>query len=342
MRRIMDLALGGIVAFSLFGCGAHQVGSVQNQQAVRETATRSNSQESTSALPQTGYSEAVPTTYLQPSSRPGAVERLDYASFDYAGSGNSITKTAYVYTPYGYDAGDTSTRYDIVYLMHGWGGHAGEYFEMAGIKDLLDNLIERGNIAPTIFVSATFYHAGSDGDFGSSVAELRAFYQDFENHLMPAVEGAYHTYAATTDAEGLAASRNHRAFGGFSLGAVTTWMTFCHDYDYIRYFLPMSGSCWYFGGYGNFQTERNVDYIKQLVEEHDLNRRGYLVYEGVGSNDPVREQTLRQMDEMLSRDGSFPPEHLLFYQKHGGGHDFEAVREFMYNALPLFFQDTTA
>lgn len=29
--------------------------------------------------------------------------------------------TAYVYLPYGYDEKDGDTRYDILYLMHGWG-----------------------------------------------------------------------------------------------------------------------------------------------------------------------------------------------------------------------------
>ena len=27
----------------------------------------------------------------------------------------------------------------------------------------------------------------------------------------------------------------------------------------------------------------------------------------------------------------------MFYQKEGGHHDFDAVQEFMFNALPLFF-----
>jgi len=40
---------------------------------------------------------------------------------------------------------------------------------------------------------------------------------------------------------------------------------------------------------------------------------------------------------MLSREGVFPPEHYVFYQKEGGQHDFEAVQEFMFHALPLFF-----
>ena len=35
--------------------------------------------------------------------------------------------------------------------------------------------------------------------------------------------------------------------------------------------------------------------------------------------------------------GVFPPEHYVFYQKAGGHHDFDAVQEFMFNALPLFF-----
>ena len=66
------------------------------------------------------------------------------------------------------------------------------------------------------------------------------------------------------------ASRDHRIFGGFSLGSVTTWLEFCYDYDYIKYFIPMSGSSWYYGGYGDFQIERNVDFIEQLVKDNEL------------------------------------------------------------------------
>lgn len=57
----------------------------------------------------------------------------------------------------------------------------------------------------------------------------------------------------------------------------------------------------------------------------------------MGTDDVVRSQTIWQAEEMLSRDGAFPPEHYVFYQKDGGQHDFEAVQEFMFHALPLFF-----
>ena len=80
-----------------------------------------------------------------------------------------------------------------------------------------------------------------------------------------------------------------------------------------------------------------MDFIQQLVEKNNLNERGYFIYHAVGTQDVVRSQTIRQAEEMLSRDGVFPPEHYVFYQKVGGRHDFEAVQEFMFHALPLFF-----
>ena len=347
MRKLVTAIATGLMALLLASCGV-QVGSSASE---KEDATGSAASSSagsasqaaapaTQALPQTGWTQAVPAEYAQASDQPGNVERVDYDSLDYAGDRHAITKTAYVYTPNGYDA-NADARYDVLYLMHGWGGHAGEYFEYPGTKNVFDNLIARGDMPPTIIVSATFYHDGSDTGFGGSVAELRAFHEDFENNLMPAVEGRYRTYAADTTPEGFEASRDHRAFGGFSLGSVTTWMSFCHDVDYIRYFLPMSGSCWYYGGYGDFQFARNVDFIEQLVGDKRLDERGYFIYHAVGTQDAVKSQSTGMADEMLRR-SAFTPDHYVFYQKDGGYHDLDAVQEYLYNALPHFFSETKA
>ena len=307
--------------------------------AQTQTAPKITAGGKTVELAQSGYSTAVPEDYFSSIDRSGTVQMIEYESRDYARDESEITKTAYVYLPYGYDENDTDTRYDICYLMHGWGGHAGEYFEYADIKEMLDNMIANGDIAPTIFVSATFYNRNSDTGFSGSVDELHAFYKDFENHLMPAVEGQFHTYAESTSYDDLKASRNHRAFGGFSLGSVTTWLQLCYNSDYIRYYLPMSGSCWYYGGYGDFQIEKNVDFIEQLVKDNELNERGYFIYHGVGTNDTVKSQSEDMAAEMLSRSDLFTPEHYVFYQREGGQHDHISCREFMYNALPLFFED---
>ena len=335
VKRLLCIALLPAVVLVVAACSGQKSDSGHTAYAAEkenDTSMNNNRQE----IEQTGWTKAVPVEYFSAASEQGTVVSIDYATKVYVGNGEDITKTAYVYLPYGYDENDTETRYNILYLMHGWGGHAGEYFEYDAQKNLFDNLIEKGDIQPLIIVSPSFYHEGSDQDFGSSVTAFRAFHNEFENDLMPAVEGTYHTYAASFSDEDLKASRDHRAFGGFSLGSVTTWLQFCHDYDCIHYFLPMSGSSWYYGTYGDFQIKRNVDFIEQLVEENDLDERGYFIYHAVGTNDAVKSQTYDMADEMLTRE-VFTPDHYVFYQKDGGRHDFNAVQEFLYNALPLFF-----
>ena len=65
--------------------------------------------------------------------------------------------------------------------------------------------------------------------------------------LIPLVESRYRTYTQQTDLEGLQASRNHRAIGGFSMGAVTTWYALEYTLDYFKYFLPISSDGWSLG-----------------------------------------------------------------------------------------------
>lgn len=324
--------------------GSAATASVQTEESATEpqedsVVSESAENQSTATIPQTGMTRPVPADYLTPASLQGTVVRMDYESRDYLRDNAPITKTAYIYLPYGYDENDLETRYDILYLMHGWGGQAGEYFTYndGSIKNMFDHLIENGEMPPTIIVSATFYNENSDRNFGSSVNELREFHQDFLDYLMPAVEGQYHTYAASTSQEDLMASRDHRAFGGFSLGSVTTWMEFCYDSDYIRYYLPMSGSCWYFGGYGDYYPEETCDFFEELIAEHNLNERGYFIYAATGTDYNVRNQVEIQMQEMLARSDVFTPDHVVYYQKEGGQHNLEAVQEYLYNALPLFF-----
>ena len=315
MKKQFAICLAVALLLALLSaCGADRPGAESTPPDAEDSGTGGSESAGDGGmeLSQTGWTKAVPAEYTQAAREQGSVTRLDYPSEDYVRDGAAVTKTAYVYTPYGYDENDTETRYDILYLMHGWGGHAGEYFGFTETKNLFDNLIANGDIPPLIIVSATFYNENSSTDFSSSIAEFRQFHRDFEDHLMPAVEGRFHTYAWSTSQEDLKASRDHRAFGGFSLGSVTTWLQFCYDYDYIRWFLPMSGSCWYYGTYGDFQTEKNVDFIEQLVKDQNLDERGYFIYHAVGTEDAVKSQTIMQAEEMLDRGDVFTPDHYLF------------------------------
>lgn len=341
MRKKFALSLLSLAVICLASCGASKKNTEVSDSGNISESNGGNQEDQMDGLSQTGQTVTVPPDYMEPVAHQGTVTDIIYDSKDYAGDSSDIQKTAYIYLPYGYDETDTETRYDILYLMHGWGGMAGEYFTFGNgrIKNMLDWMIANGEIPPMIVVSATFYNDGSSRDFGSSTRELREFHQDFVNYLMPAVEGRYHTYASSTSEEDLIASRDHRAFGGFSLGSVTTWNEFCYDHDYIRYFLPMSGACWYYGGYGNYYPEETCDFFEELIAEKNLNERGYFIYTATGTNDSQRGQVDIQMDEMMERSNVFTSDHVVYYMKEGGRHDLDAVQEYLYNALPFFFID---
>lgn len=159
-------------------------------------------------------------------------------------------------------------------------------------------------------VSATFDAENQSQSFSRSVEELSVFHNDLREHLMPYIESHYHTYAEDVTPEAFQASRSHRAFGGFSLGAVTTWYQFIYNLDYIQYFLPMSGDCWIMGTYGGlYYPEETADYLEQVVRDSGLAENGFRIYQGIGTDDPIWDQTDSQIQEMFTR-STFTPENL--------------------------------
>ena len=298
------------------------------------------SPEENAPRPQTEYISAVPEEYFAPSDQPGQVTEITYDSHDYTdAAGPAIQKTAYVYLPYGYDETDEDARYDILYLMHGWTMTAGDFFDttQSGIVPMLDHLIENGDIPPVIVVCATFDAQNQPQGFSRSVEELSVFHRDLRENLIPFVESRYHTYAQDVTGEGLRASREHRAFGGFSLGAVTTWYQFICNLDYIKYFVPMSGDCWIMGTYGgrNYPVE-TVDYLEQVVADGGWSGDDFYLYQGIGTDDPIWDQTDSQIQEMLTRD-LFTVDNLHYAIIQGGRHDIDACERYLYHALQNFF-----
>ena len=140
----------------------------------------------------------------------GTLERVEYATKAYATDGRAVTKSAYVYLPYGYDE---SQEYDILYLMHGTGDDEAYWLEEYSYnKTMVDNLIYYGDIRPLIIVTPTFY---TEDDCADNLDELTySFRDELRLDLMPYIESRYSTYAQTADDVGFEASRDHRAFAG--------------------------------------------------------------------------------------------------------------------------------
>ncbi|EHI99146.1 carbohydrate-binding family 9 [Clostridium sp. DL-VIII] len=282
----------------------------------------------------------IPYSYYQHAKHQGKIVKLEYDTYDYSRRKQSIRKYAYVYLPYGYDIDNSDKKYDIFYIMHGWTMTAEDFFSFGNprMKNLLDHMIEDEMIKPTIVVTPTFDPYNQPNDFSKSVRELKVFHKELVNELIPAVESTVRTFARTTDESGLKKSREHRAFGGFSLGAVTTWFTFVHNLDYFKYYLPMSGDCWILQVYGGmYQPKETAQYLRNLVHNSEYNDKDFYIYGAIGTRDVILRQMDPQMHEMMKLTDTFNEGNVCYQLKSGGVHNLEAVMEYVYNGLPHFF-----
>lgn len=354
-NKFLTGVLAVALSISLSACGRL---NIQGQEASASAETKEQESESTQMAETMSKNnpltlEKIPEEYLETSSQPGQVVRIDYKSNTYDEENRQMDKYAYVYLPYGYDETDETTKYDVFYLMHGWTGDAELYLGGENgdrpLKRIFDNLISNGDMKPMIVVTPTYYQDNEEK--ASTVEEedsiLTAnFYQELLNDLMPAVESTYHTYAQSADEEGFRNSRDHRIFGGFSMGAVTTWYTFLHDLDYFKYFMPISGDSWVISKTGMGRDEQTADetaeYLNDYIKNSGYTTDDFVIYALTGTEDTAYPALNRQIEAMKKYPESFlysdtaDSGNLFFQVAEGGVHDYTSMIQYIYNALPVF------
>lgn len=284
------------------------------------------------------YTHTVPDGYDQEAEERGSIVRIDYDTRDYAeGSGTARTNTAYVYLPYGYDEG---RRYNILYFVHGHYSTASSTFEDGDgmVHKLLDQMIAHGDIDPMIVVTPSYNYGQPTASYADADPYCRALPQELVNDLIPVVESRYHTYAETTDVEGIEASRDHRSIGGFSMGAVTTWYAFDETLDAFRWFMPVSGDCWSLGRFaGMNRPDETAAYLAERVQQSPYAGTGFYIWAASGTNDSAYSEILLQIEGMARLGDVFNTTNMTFHQKEGARHEFRPIAEYLYNALPFFF-----
>lgn len=280
----------------------------------------------------------IPQEYRSAAEQPGTLERLDYTTWEsmtYEAKTKPLTKTAYVYLPYGYS---DETEYNVFYLMHGgWSNEKawlGTPDQPSEFKNVIDHAIEDGKIEPLIIVCPTYNNESTEdsSDFSLALTLTENYHNELINDLIPAVEGKYSTYAAGTNPDELKASRNHRGFGGFSMGSVATWRTFQYGLAYFRYFLPMS--C------GTSLDEDNIFAVAK-----DYNQSDYFVWVITGTEDfayRFDEDRVKRMrnspyftESNNAQNGNF-----AYRVKDGYSHDGLAAMEYTYNGFMWFWNQS--
>lgn len=271
--------------------------------------------------PNLQYRES-PRGYLDECPQAGTVTKEYY-------NGIRGNKALNVYTPYGYDP---AKKYNIFYLMHGGGENEDTIFSGdVHLQRILDHMIMNGDLEPLIVVTPTFNGNGS---------EAQNFYEEFRQSVIPFVEGKYSTYAESTDPEGIEASRMHRAYGGFSMGAVSTWAVMQNDLDCVGYFMPLSGDHWS----GNSAQDKAKS-ITDAIDRSGYNKRQYFILAATGSDDiayPNIQPQIEAMKPMSQFDytSDFSQGNFYFMVAPGLTHWWGYVRHYVYDALPYFFHES--
>jgi hypothetical protein len=303
------------------------------QVAVAEATTGSDSEQS---FPQ--ELKIIPEEYFQAAEQQGTLADLyydTYESFSYNEKSEPLQKHAVVYLPYGYSK---DQQYDVFYLMHGgWGDETrtlGTPQSPSAFKNVIDHAIAAGEMRPLIIVCPTYNNTNKNGldsaNFSLAMQLTENYHNELINDLIPAVEGTYSTYAASVGKDDLIASRDHRGFGGFSMGSVATWRTFQYGLDYFHYFLPMSCG-----------TSLNEEEIFAAAEEHDPD--DYFVFVMTGtedfaySYDTGRTDLMRASKYFLDVD-SKGIVNFAFRVKEGYSHGGIAAMEYTYNGLIWFWK----
>lgn len=291
----------------------------------------------------------------------GTVTPITYDTRAYAlekllGEGElPMQKTAYVYTPYGYDP---AKQYNELYLMHGGGESEIYWLSDDGTPHtkgkstcaLIDNMVKAGTCAETIVISTTYNATpagyeeraaelfegngapddSGDNDNQPNIVLTEEFYQELRNDLIPAVVSAYSTYAAGDGSiESIIASRGHRGFAGFSMGSCTTFRAgICHSTDIIAYFGNYSGSL--------TSPSKIEDALNGEFADYEIK----YWYNGNGTDDMAHDEHHDTWKTVVADmpDRFVDGESTCFVDFDGGTHSYNCWVVHLYNSLLVFFK----
>jgi enterochelin esterase-like enzyme len=190
----------------------------------------------------------------------------------------------FVYTPPGYD--QTSDRYPVLYLQHGWGENEEAWSRQGHENFILDNLIAAHKAKPMIIVNENGMtgvnfqppppsrpgatpSAPPPRPMASSIREER--YSLFDNiiakDLVPFIDTHFRTIP----------DREHRALAGLSMGggqAVRIGLNHLDQFSYLGAFSPAL-----------FITDTAKDFDGAFADPARLNHQLRLLWIGVGSDD---------------------------------------------------------
>lgn len=267
---------------------------------------------------------------FQPGEYQGYVETITYRSTDYANNVEAI-KSMRVYVPYGYS---DDTKYDVLVLLHGYGGDEFYWFDRQSwyndpdycqtfdckLANMLDNMIANKLCRPLIVVSPTYYlnDTWREDYYDDTTRDAYQFRKELRNDILPALAENYSIYDI--------GDRDHFAFIGASNGSAITYKGILpYALDLFSYFGAVSGC---------EGSVHETEYIwsKQGYDDYDIK----FFYTSAGENDFLREESYNGYLAM-KKCSKINDDNISYVLIRQAKHDDIVWIDAIYNCLQIFF-----
>lgn len=239
----------------------------------------------------------------------GNVQQILFAS-----KSTNTSRVALVYTPPGYDK-DSSARYPVLYLQHGWGENETAWSNQGHANLIMDNMIAEGKIKPFVIVM-TYGMTNEVKPGGLAKFDITPFQTVLLKELIPYIDEHFRTIADSS----------HRAMAGLSMGGFETKLITSANPDVFSYIGLFSG--------GSFSLE-DVNKIPNFKDKVKL------VFVSFGS---------RELEKRAQRPGPFGGDpkanaeaiknagiNSVFYVSPETAHEFLSWRRSLREFAPLLF-----
>jgi enterochelin esterase-like enzyme len=237
-----------------------------------------------------------------------------------------VPRTAWIYTPPGYDRGNT--RYPVLYLLHGAGNIDSSWMLTGRANYILDNLIAEGKAKPMIIVTPLGYArmgvgtgperpvigAPAPGAPPNPAAALGGGLvgKDLLSDLVPFIEANFRTLK---DAD-------NRAIGGLSMGGGHTAAISFANPKQFRYVAIMSA--------GSNNADQN--YPEFFKNPEAINKQFKLLWIGAGKDDFALNGA-KALSDLLTKHNI---KHT--YRVTEGRHEWVIWRHHLHEVAPLLFR----
>ena len=239
-----------------------------------------------------------------------------------------------VYTPPGYESG--TTKYPVLYLLHGSGGDEEAWPTMGIANVIMDNLLAAAKARPMIVVMPNAYwnevasldlagpRTAPPPGVGSGNTEFAPHERAIVNDIVPFVEKHFRTLPG----------RENRAIAGLSMGAGIAMNVGLKRLDVFSAVGIMSSGTFGRAVNGVVPGARLLEQISPgfFADPTATNRKLRLLFFSCGTEDNRIEVLTKVEEELKAKQIAFT------FKRYPGGHEWKVWRHSLVDMAPLLFR----